>query len=394
MPESKSAYAAWGIAAHDLLRIALEKKKPPLEFDTELIVHEGVATFYKNDVQEMQEAAQPIYEYVQQRLKEMSESFLGLEVETRSDPGKLIGRSDCWGTADVVIRWPGGIEVIDAKFGQGVIVEPTDPQLFCYALGKMKKDTKSITLTIAQPRAFHPKGPIRSITVDEYAMAAFCEVLKKAAAATDDPDAQAVPSEDGCRFCRYAPKCPELAAVALERVQQVFQPVPIGGSVTQLEKNLTREPSELALEQRAFILQNEALISGWLKRVKDFATEEEKQGRHTPGFKLVSGRGSRDWSLEEKLMAKQLKRFRKKDGKALGKKDIYTESFVSPAQAEKRIKSNVTAETWTELAKFIVSQPGSPTLVPETDPRSALPTAAKEIFKPVEQKPKLPEFLL
>lgn len=74
-----------------------------------------------------------------------------------------------FGTADFVAFTPDKtVHVVDLKFGQGVVVEPREnTQLMYYALGVVLSlagviAPERVRLTIIQPRASHPEGPVRS----------------------------------------------------------------------------------------------------------------------------------------------------------------------------------------------------------------------------------------
>jgi hypothetical protein len=84
-------------------------------------------------------------------------------------------------------------------------------------------------------------------------------------------------------------------------------------------------------------------------------------GTTIPGFKLVSGRGSRRWADEDAVRAK------------FGDKIMTCPKpeMLSPAQAEK-LKL--------DIAEFVLKIPGNPTLVPESDKRPALKQSAQEDF--------------
>ena len=67
-------------------------------------------------------------------------------------------------------------------------------------------------------------------------------------------------------------------------------------------------------------------------------------------------------------------------------RDVYRHpffSYVTPAQAEKKLKPLVDKSTWGLIEKEIVRKEGKPTLVPLSDSRPALPTTAAEVFKPI-----------
>ena len=78
-----------------------------------------------------------------------------------------------------------------------------------------------------------------------------------------------------------------------------------------------------------------------------------------PGFKLVNKRGTRQW-VDEKEAIHWL------DGQ--GVEEPYTRKIISPAQAEKALKSRKIALP----EDMTVSISSGSTLVPENDPRPAV----------------------
>src|SRR5690606_12070263 len=84
----------------------------------------------------------------------------------------------------------------------------------------------NITITIVQPRAYHPDGSIRSETMPVEELLAFSVELMDAARETLKPDA-ALQVGDHCRFCKAKPICPAYRAEA-ERVAMVeFDDMPV-----------------------------------------------------------------------------------------------------------------------------------------------------------------------
>jgi len=125
------------------------------------------------------------------------------------------------GTADVVVvnynatdrNVITSVEVVDYKHGRGLVEIEDCGQLMLYAIGVSLKfnlaDTVPIRMTIAQPRAFHPDGLIRSDTllVGELKGWLYSEVIPKAREAFSDSPTF-ITSIDGCRWCLMNGKCP------------------------------------------------------------------------------------------------------------------------------------------------------------------------------------------
>lgn len=109
----------------------------------------------------------------------------------------------------------------------------------------------------------------------------------------------------------------------------------------------------------ADILKQESMISGWLKAVKERALSQMLSGEEIPGFKVVEGRGSREWSDESQVEA-----CLKSQGFT---PDQYTKTeLLSPAQMEKSISKKTVS---TLLGPLLTTKPGNPTIAPATDKR-------------------------
>jgi hypothetical protein len=118
----------------------------------------------------------------------------------------------------------------------------------------------------------------------------------------------------------------------------------------------------------ADILKAEPMISAWLKAVRERALAQLLNGEEIPGYKVVAGRGSRKWSngpaVEEALC------------RAAFDADQYMTQpeLLSPAQLEKSIGKKKVAEL---VGSLIVSEPGAPTVAPESDKRKQLDRLAE-----------------
>ena len=134
-----------------------------------------------------------------------------IALETRVDPGAAIGRSDFWGTADLLgaNEEEKTLVVLDFKTGRHPVAVQDNLQLLSYALGALDTITFEplrIVLAIVQPVAFGAVAQTQSITLD--VLDRFSEWIGERAFATDDPTAQPQPSAEACRFCPARSICP------------------------------------------------------------------------------------------------------------------------------------------------------------------------------------------
>ena len=382
-----------GTAAHELAAWALTINKDPGDMLGRVIDITGDdvvtrfllgSTPHKGDTnrwpvdEDMVEAVRVFVDFVRERKGELS-------VEQRLDISHV--HPDCWGTGDaIVFNEDGGhLWVIDYKHGRGVVVEAEgNPQLLLYAMGALKRfdnrGVKMVSMAIVQPRADHPKGPIRRWTVNLEELGVEEAKLRNAYRLVDEAqvtygraaidDGEVGPNwfdaytaaGDHCRFCKVGATCPTRAAQAMSDAQAEF-------SDTTGEMTLP-EPDRLAPEALADLLTKVRRIQHWCNAVEEHANAEALAGRIPPGFKLVAKRAIRKWADEETVaaMAPMMT--------SLSPADLFGEpKLLSPAQLEKKLPK---AER-ENLAAFVTKESSGANLVPEDDARPSIrPTAAEE----------------
>ena len=253
---------------------------------------------------------------------------------------------DGFGTGDCIIIQGHRLDVIDYKYGQGVVVSAEDnSQMSLYGLGALNDfgliyDIHEVALHIYQPRMNNVSDEVLPVSTLE----TWGEEVKPIA-----QDAYAGRGEyaagSHCRFCPHAGSCPTLAATCVKVVKSH------GG---------TAAVPSLAPWMVADILQAESMISGWLKAVKDRALASMLNGEEVPGYKVVEGRGSRDWSNATEVG------FILRD-EGFAPEDFMTSpELLSPAKLERSIGKKRMAEL---VGHMVESKPGSPTVAPASDKR-------------------------
>lgn len=266
-----------------------------------------------------------------------------------------------FGTADCILLTGDTMDVIDYKYGQGVAVSAVEnPQMQLYGLGAMNEygfvyEIEKVRLHIFQPR----KDSISVYETTAAELQKFGEEIKKHAknALGKNPRMKA---GEHCKFCPHAGHCPELAHTCLDRMTE--------------DATLAPDPYELSPEALSYILNAEAMLSGWLKAVKTTALQDLMNGQEIPGYKVVEGKqGNRAWT-DELAVAAAL------DAAGVAREDYTTVQLLSPAAMDKALGKKRAAELLTDL---ITRSPGAPTVVPESDKRPKLDRVAqaKEDFK-------------
>lgn len=385
-PDGKSSvYADGGTAAHEILKRCLEKSvDADLFLDTVIQVDDMAEPVMVDE--EMVEAVQVVLDYVAKRL---AEGWKLHGVEVRFDLSPLNPPGPMYGRADVVLIFeavpatkfhdnaghprltmpkPMKLEVIDLKYGVGVIVEvERNSQCMYYGLGavvELNEVPGELTSTVIQPRAIHSDGIVRSWTYPYSELKAFKQELFAAAERTQDDDAPLAVGS-WCRFCPAQAICPEQLSLAQATAQKEF------GELVVVDEDAPAQlptPSALDAEQLVDVMEKAPIVEAWLKAVRNHVRELTEAGEDT-GYKLVPKRGRRlfvDMAQAEANMVNDL-----------GDEAYAPRKLRSVTQAEKAYKAagvKFPADAW-----HMVSS--GTNLVPNSDPRPAvpaLPSAAEE----------------
>ena len=335
-PESTSAAAEQGTAAHALaehkLRRALKQRsKRPVSawIDDEM---ETLTDDYVSFVQEHISIAQETCGDPQ------------VLIEQRLDFSHIVPGS--FGTGDCVIIAEPTLQIIDLKYGQGVLVEAVNnPQLMLYALGALHAfgslyDIETVSVTIYQPR--RANVDTWEISVAELEQWAETEVKPKAELASAG-EGEFCPGS-WCQFCRIAPTCRARAEANLQLAKLEFVP-----------------PAELSDAEIADVLTRIPQLKTWASDVEAYALSKAvNQGVVFEGFKLVAGRSVRKYTSEKDVAAA---------AEAAGYRDIWDRKLITLTAMEKLMGKPAFNEI---LSEYVTKPAGKPTLVPASDKRPAL----------------------
>jgi hypothetical protein len=268
-----------------------------------------------------------------------------------------------YGTADFVgyDKTAATIYVVDLKFGFHVVEVEENEQLFYYAMMAREmpelreQPVELFNLTIIQPRAFHPAGPVRSVVVTLEQMNAFASKLMGAARATESETAP-LKAGSHCVFCPAAAHCPELKEKAMD--------APMGTSMTIMPPaNKLPAPATLPTDVLADIADKLPLLRIFDKAVTEEVERRLISGDDVPGFALADKRTWRKWADPEQ--AAQV-------FEAYGK-DVFKTELKSPAQMEILLGKKVV-----KLHADLITQGVAGKKVVRTGSPEALPSAQVE----------------
>lgn len=329
-----------GSAAHELSEIALNDGKS----DCSYLIGETLPD--NNAFTVTPEMARYVNEYLQLIRTIGGEQWYERRVDFSAWVPEGFGTSDCIAYKD------GTLYVVDLKYGKGLAVDAYEnTQGILYALGayaemEFSHDIKSVKIIIAQPRR-------ESITEWEISVSELLKrgewIEQRAQLALSD-NAPKEPSEKACQWCPARAQCSTMLEKAHALIAKDFDAAP--------------SPDKLPDERISEVLRAKKMIQGWLDAVEDYAREKAETDGF-PGFKLVAGRGSRDWSDEVEAQ--------KELSKLLGN-DAFERKLLTVAKAEKLL-DKAQRET---LAPIVVKRQGAPTLVLESDPRPPIDVKASD----------------
>jgi hypothetical protein len=272
-----------------------------------------------------------------------------------------------YGTSDLVYYNQGqrSLDVWDYKHGAGIVVDVQEnPQLMYYGVGMLEDldlwgKVDKVTLHIAQPRGWHPDGPIRSWTISTEALAKWRDEVLLPAMELAQTSTETI-SGPHCRFCpARAMACPAIAADMDELEELMTEFTERGGA-----EGLSNEQVG-----RFLVLRDTAEMV--CKEVSRVAFHRLNAGTPIPGRKLVMSRTNRAWQegAEDVVVA------------AMGWGSAYAPGKLkTPAQIEKLAGGTALTDEWS------MKPEGKLTVAPESDKRAEVDRDVSKLFEPVEEK--------
>ena len=336
-PDASSAAAEQGTAAHALAEWKLRRA-----------LHQAPAFKPESDWidTEMEHLTDDYVAFVQEHISIARETCGDPQVliEQRLDFSHIVPGG--FGTGDCLIIAEPKLQIIDLKYGQGVLVDAEhNPQLMLYALEALHAfgdlyDIETLAVTIYQPR----RGNVDTWETSVADLEAWAETEVK-------PKAELAATGEGefcpgswCQFCRIAPTCRARAQANLALAQHEFAP-----------------PAELTDAEIADVLTRIPQLKTWAADVEAYALAQAvNQGKTWDGFKLVVGRSIRKYT-DENAVAEA--------AEAAGYTDIYDRRLITLTAMERLMGKTTFNEV---LGGLVVKPVGKPTLVPDTDKQPAL----------------------
>lgn len=401
LPDSSSAYADEGSAAHFLASECLTLGKAPKTFRGKDIVcwslpdsHDG-QTFSDGALPEgaversrwlvTQEMSDYIDDYIAVVKKATGKGEL--LVEQKVDFGWAIGIEGAFGTSDTVIISEDGsrLTIIDLKYGYNPVSAEDNPQMQLYALGALRDfdmfiDTeklKEVELIIFQPRIGNDSRwvcPIEDLV-------AFADKAKEAAQvvgeaytyrelmdAVDWETMYLQASDKGCKYCKAKGNCAELKRNVYADMPSTIPSADDFDTIVNdnLEPEVVLDRALEALPGIPFkdLVKLYSVIDKhklFIEAVEARMWQDMMAGQKHADYKLVLGRGgNRVWKDPKEVEAvMKVAKFREAE--------MYDRKIISPAAAEKLLKER--PRMWKKIETMITRTEGKPVIASRADKR-------------------------
>lgn len=349
-PDKAGEAAAEGTLAHSLGELILKLK---LKKISKQVYQRDFKKIETNELYDhaMQEHAESYSVFVLERYYEAQSHTKDAVIYLEHKLNLTEYVPEGFGTGDCVIIADGTMEIIDLKYGKGVLVTAdNNKQMMLYALGALKDfnfvyDIDKVRMTIFQPRI--DNFSTFELSVDDLLIWAEEDLRPKAKQAFAG-EGEFNPGTH-CQFCKAKAVCKANADYNLELARYDF-----------------KLPELLDEDEIADILGRAKNFTNWLESVLTYALHEAINGKKWPGFKLVAGRSNRTYSDEAAVANKLLE-------KGFAEDLIYKRELLGITAMEKAIGKKTFTEVLNEL---LIKPPGKPALAPLSDKREELNSLA------------------
>lgn len=334
-----SPYAQEGTDAHSLCQYKVEKALGKAVQDpTENLDYYNA---------EMESCAENYCSFVMEELAEAQKHCPDplVLVEQRLNFSRWVREG--FGTGDCLIIADDMLQIIDFKYGLGVLVSAEkNPQMMCYALGALELfdgiyDIQTIRMTIFQPR----RDNISTYEIGKDELLKWADEVLKPTADLAFEGKGDFRAGDHCQFCKVKATCRRRAEYNLELARYDFQ-----------------MPNLLEENEIAAVLPKIDQMISWGNDVKEYALQQALSGTHYPGYKLVAGRSVRRYTDEDAVA----------DAVKKAGYDPYEKKLLGITA----MTSLLGKKKFNEILNGMIEKPeGKPTLVPDSDKRPEIHTA-------------------
>ena len=365
MPDNTSRYAEAGRLAHEIAELKARQyfveELPKRSYNAQLKKLKASEHYDKS----MDSATDEYLDHLKARaMSYPTAPTVALEVKV--DFSDIVPEG--FGTADCIMVGSGRLDVVDYKNGSGVVVEAEDnPQMMLYAWGALRyfkpifgDSIETVRMSIVQPNA----GGVREWEISIFDLTSWALTYTAPRAKAAWLGSKEFHAGDWCKFCKARATCTERAKAMFD-VEPLVDSVPVGSPNAHAYEGT--DVTLLSDGQVGDILTRAKDVAAWLKDLEDYALKAALEGRPIAGWKVVEGRGSREWNGGSDTAFDHLLE------RGVPRAVLYEEKPVSVAGLEKSLGKKAFAEAAEGLWS---KKPGKPALVPESDKRPPYNPAA------------------
>lgn len=331
--DKSSVFAQEGTCAHEVADRCLRTDRDAHTFIGQTI--EGI------------DVTTEMAEYVQQYVDYVRDHHGDLYPEQRVDFSNYV--PDGFGTSDAIVVAGDTCHIFDLKYGKGVpVFAENNTQGMLYALGVLNDygfiyEIETVVIHIVQPRIGNFSH--WEITVSDLIKWGKFANARAIEALSDNGTYS--PSDKACTWCPAKADCKALA----DHTRQI-----IAAEFDDIDASTER----LSDDQKRLILDNAKLIKSFLDAVEASVKEQIESGKPFDGYKIVHGRAVRKLKPEAEQVLTDL---------------LGDDAFEKKLKGVTALERQLGKKAFTEL-DLTVKGDGAPTLVPESDKRPAIETAA------------------
>ena len=253
-----------------------------------------------------------------------------------------------FGTSDCSIVDGDHLHIVDLKTGHNIVNADHNTQLMLYAIGAVDYfefyDIEEITLHIVQTRAGH----ISAWTMTREVLEDFRKHAQQVAKLILEDKTEFTPNEKACKWCPHQVNCEALTAHVEDVVKGAFNGI----------EDIDGQADKVPMEHIKKILDNEDLITSFIKAVKVVALERMEHGEAITGYKLVKSRKHKAWR-DKNEAAEMLEKEFGEDG--------FKKSIITPTQALK-----LATQRMVDIGDSWYVPEGDVVLAPNSDKREAI----------------------
>lgn len=292
-----SEAAKEGTAAHEAAELVLTGQAPDLDSLIDRQMSNGV---FVNA-----EMADNLRLYV--------ETVQGFEIE-RHASWQISDSATLAGTCDAVSVRGDTLCLYDLKYGWRIVEAVENWQLLAYAIlnGGLSESIAKISMTIYQPRPWHPDGTFRTWIISREKLQEYARRITSRLTTLDDE----LQTGTHCRYCDALTQCPAARVAGYNAVDTIMH-------ASTLEAD-TPERLTALLESLTVAQDRVKLL---ISSLEDSALARIQAGESLPGYRAEVSYGRRVW--QDHVTPATVEAFTQRD-------DLTETTLVTPAQAKKK----------------------------------------------------------